>query len=52
MEIFLPSYTEVPKELIDFAKQCPEQRVLKYFEDFSQFAEAKYSIKTEDSVQN
>ena len=31
MEIFLPSYTEVPKELIDFAKQCPEQRVLKYF---------------------
>jgi hypothetical protein len=46
LEILLPSYTEVPKELIDFAYQCTEQKTLKYFEEFSVFAEAKWMIKS------
>jgi hypothetical protein len=47
LEILLPSYTEVPKELLDFAYQCPELKTLKYFEDFTQFAEARWMIKDE-----
>jgi hypothetical protein len=50
LEILLPSYTEVPKELIDFAYQCPEQKTLKYFEEFSVFAEAKWMIKPEQPL--